>query len=273
MIGTAQASEKSKQRLIYDVYAGGFHAVRANVDIDMSKKGRYTLFMGAHTRGFLGSLAPWEGTFESHGWVVGDGEFKPELHKSVTTWRDESEIKEYNYTIDGGFKNIVITEHDKPPETPEIAAELTEGTTDALTAALYVFDAVSKGQECTGEKEVFDGKRRFQQTFKQKREVELTSTKYNVYEGPAVECIVEVKPVSGKWHEKPRGWMSIQEQGREKGTMPTVWLANMAEGEPAVPVKIRVKTDYGTLFMHLVEYYQGKDVLLAEKRADLSEDE
>ena len=72
--------------------------------------------------------------------------------------------------------------------------------------------------------------------------------------GPAVACTVEVKPIAGKWHEKPRGWMSIQEQGREKGTMPTVWFAQMAAGEPAVPVKIRVKTEYGALFMHLTSY-------------------
>lgn len=51
--------------------------------------------------------------------------------------------------------------------------------------------------------------------------------------------------------------MSIQEQSRENGSLPTVWMAKMTEDAPAVPVKIRVKTDYGTLFMHLVRYENG----------------
>jgi hypothetical protein len=48
--------------------------------------------------------------------------------------------------------------------------------------------------------------------------------------------------------------------------MPTIWLAQMAPGEPAVPVKIRVKTEYGTLFMHLTGYKgAGKSLQLAQQ--------
>lgn len=267
----AFAKGQKHQKLIYDVYAGGFHVVRSEVDIDFSKKNHYSIFMSAFTRGFLGSVAPWRGTFESHGWVVGPGDFRPELHKSVATWRDEDEIKEYYYDRNKGFQKLVLTDHENPTHEPEIERELTEGTTDALTAALHVFEAVGKGEACTGAMDVFDGKRRFSQSFKEVGSTQLQPTKFNVYGGPAVECIVEVTPVAGKWHDKPRGWMSIQEQGREKGTMPTVWLANLSEGNPAVPVKIRIKTDYGTLFMHLVEYRNDGHVVLAEKQADLEE--
>ncbi len=56
---------------------------------------------------------------------------------------------------------------------------------------------------------------------------DLKATKYNVYEGPAEKCTVEVAPAGGKWHEKPRGWLSIQEQGRQHGQLPTVWFARM----------------------------------------------
>jgi len=270
--GFSGYASAQQQKLTYDVYAGGFHAVRANVDMDLSQKGKYMLFLEAHTRGLLGSLAPWKGTFESHGWKTGPNEYAPELHKSVTTWRDEDQIKEYKYTKSGGFKELIVTDHGKEPAKREIEEELTKGTTDALTAALHVFDEVGRGNSCDSSMDVFDGKRRFAQSFKHVEDVELESSRYNVYEGPAEECIVEVTPNGGKWHDKPRGWMSIQEQGRAKGTLPTVWLASVVEGAPAVPVKIRVKTDYGTLFMHLVEYKNGDEILLAEERADLDED-
>lgn len=261
----ALAAEIPTQKMIYDVYAGGFHVVQADVTIDYSKKGRYEIFLGAQTYGFLGKVAPWSGTFESNGWVVGD-DLKPQLHRSSAIWRGEEEIKSYNYTKDGGFQNLVIKEHDKPEETPDVDPALTKGTTDAFTAALLVFQNVAKGEACTGVSEVFDGKRRFEQIFAEQETEQLEATKYNIYTGPAVACTVEIKPVAGEWHKKPRGWMSIQEQGRARGMMPTIWLAQMKENAPAVPIKIRVKTAYGTLFMHLAHYESGEDIRIAEKR-------
>jgi len=251
---TAKAAEPSKQHFVYQVYAGGIHAVEADVTMDVTPGGRYSLVLNAKTRGLLGSLAPWHGTFETHGWADKDTARQPEQHKSTTTWRDEEEIKDYLYHRDGQFKSLTIDEHDKPPAIQDIDPDLTAGTIDILTAALKVFENYNQEGACEGESKVFDGKRSFVQKFAHKAEVPLQSSKYNIYEGIAAECTVEVIPLKGKWYKKPRGWMSIQEQGREKGTMPTLWLASLSEGAPAIPVKIRVKTDYGTLFMHLTEY-------------------
>ena len=251
--------------MIYEVYAGGIHAVQARLDIDMATQGRYSLTLGANTRGVLGSLAPWTGTFESHGWIREDGTLQPELHKSTAIWRGESEIKEYDYSREGVFKGLTVTEGDKvKTEMPDAA--LTQGTTDVLSATLEVLRKVANGEACAGTAEVFDGDRRFRQIFAPAEAVTLEPSKYNIFGGQAEECTVEVVPVAGEWHEKPRGWMSIQEQGRERGTMPTVWMANMAPGAPAVPIKIRVKTEYGTLFMHLAEYRNNGQVVVAEKR-------
>jgi Protein of unknown function (DUF3108) len=108
--------------------------------------------------------------------------------------------------------------------------------------------------KCAGKSAVFDGRRRFDLIFRHVQNVDLSKNNYNVYEGKAAECTVEVKPTGGDWHVKPRGWMSIQEQGRERGTMPTLWMAQISDKGAAVPVKIRVKTEHGTLFMHLVGY-------------------
>ena len=258
--GRALASDQI-QKMIYDVYAGGFHVVQADVTIDYSDPKHYDLFMGAKTHGFLGKVAPWQGTFESYGWVNG-GDLQPKLHRSSAIWRGEEEIKSYNYSKDGGFQSLVIKDNGKPEETEDIDPALTQGTTDALTAGLLVFEQVARGEECTGSSEVFDGKRRFEQTFT------LSASKYNIYSGAAQQCTLEIKPIAGKWHDKPRGWLSIQEQGRDRGMMPTVWLANVKDGGPAIPVKIRVKTAYGTLFMHLAQYESGGNMVVAEKRGD-----
>ena len=150
-------------------------------------------------------------------------------------------------------------------ETKSLDDKLWQGTTDVLTASLQAMKAVADRGVCEGSDEVFDGKRRFKMVFRHKADDILTPTDYNVYEGPAARCEVEVLPVSGAWHKKPRGWASIQEQGRNKGSLPTVWLAKIDDEGPAVPVKMRVKTNYGTLFMHLVEYQNGDKAIKAAK--------
>jgi len=248
------AAEASKQSMVYEVYAGGVHAVQSTLDIETTSDDRYNVSMGAKTRGFLGKLAPWSGTFESKGWRVNDDMLRPELHRSIATWRGEAETKDYKYAKDGTFKSLIIDEHDKPAETRKTDAKLTNGTTDAFTATLMMLEAYNKTGKCEGTSLVFDGKRSFDLKFVHKKTEELTASRYNIYEGTAAKCTAEVIPREGKWYEKPRGWLSIQEQGRDKGTMPTLWIAQIEEGAPAIPVKVLVKTDYGALFMHLVEH-------------------
>lgn len=259
------AQAETVQKMVYEVYAGGIHALQAELTIDLQKKDRYSTVLAARTRGLLGRLAPWHGSFESHGWDEGKGIFRPELHKSTTTWRGEEEMKEYNYGRDGVFKSLVITESGKPPKIEPNDPELTNNTTDVLAATLEVLHAVAAGQPCNGKSDVFDGKRRFEKKFNTQGTESMESSRYNVYAGKAERCIVEVTPKGGKWHDKPRGWLSVQEQGRSKGTMPTVWIAKVEENAPAIPVKLLVRTDYGALYMHLTEY-QGVEKNLATER-------
>lgn len=246
-----------KQDMHFDVYAGGVHAVKADMVLDYSDKGRYRMFFEAQTRGLLGSIVPWTGTFESVGWAEKNGNRIVERHESIAVWQKEREVKTYNYKRNEGFQNLTVTFSGKKPKVEENDPVLTKGTTDALTAMMLVMEKVSRGGKCEGQSEVYDGSRRYALIFKHKQYVKLEASRYNVYSGPAIECTAEVKPIAGKWHKKPRGWMSIQEQGRERGTMPTVWFAQMRDYAVVVPVRVRVKTEYGTLFMHMTEYRSG----------------
>lgn len=249
------------QSMTYELYAGGINAVQAELDVAYEEKDHYRMELSAVTKGFLGNLVPWRGSFETHGWRLKDGEDRPEQHKSIAIWKEEEDIKEYNYGRDGSFKGLSVIEAGEDRTPKSLDDELVQGTTDAMTAALKVMQTVAEGNPCEGSDEVFDGSRRFKLVFRHEADDMLTPTSYNVYEGRAARCIVEVVPITGAWHEKPRGWLSIQEQGRDKGSLPTVWLAKIDEDGPAVPVKMRVKTDYGTLFMHLVEYKNGKKII------------
>lgn len=257
---SADINSYDYQKMDFSVYAGGFNAVKANMVLDYLNEGRYSMIFNAETKGVLGSLAPWKGKFLSKGWVD-NGKLYPEIHESISFWRDEKEVKSYNYTKNGGFENIVTLYKHKKPRTYIPNNDLTKGTIDALSATMMVMEHVADGGNCEGETEVFDGKRRYKLVFTHKEFVTLKKSRYNAYEGYAAKCTVEVKPVSGAWHKKPRGWLSIQEQGRKRGMMPTVWFAQVTKNAVAVPVKVRVKTAYGTMFMHMTRYESGNTIL------------
>lgn len=252
------------QKASYDVYASGFHAVEGDMQVDTRQRGKYKIDFSAKTRGLLGKLAPWHGIFESKGWRIKKKKetlFRPQEHRSTAVWRGEEEEKIYRYNKNGTFKEYRIKDDENDGAPHPVEKKLTDHSTDILSAALSVMAAVSKGETCTGASEIFDGRRRYKLVFKEKDRVDLKRSRYNVYEGPAIRCTAEVKPAGGAWHKKPRGWLSIQEQGRKRGTMPTIWMAVLKEGEPALPVKVRVKTEYGALFMHMTGYDSGTQKL------------
>lgn len=257
------------QTMYYDVYAGGIHAVKAKLDVNYGNSDKYDLSLGAQTIGFLEKLVPWRGTFETKGWKLGGEQGdRPELHRSTAIWQGEEELKEYTYGKDGSFKSLKVIEAGQDKSPTDLAADLVNQSTDVLTGTLEVMKHVQNTGKCEGVSEVFDGKRRFEMTFKHEMDEVLVPTDYNVYSGETARCVVEVKPLTGEWHSKPRGWMSIQEQGRQQGSLPTVWFAKVSDEMPAVPVKIRVKTEYGTLFMHLTEYTNGHKVIKAAAREE-----
>lgn len=261
---TAIAQDKISdvQQIKYSVYAGGLHALDVNLITDLSDAENYNTVMTAKTFGLLGKLAPWEGEFFTKGWKADS--FRPEQHTSTTVFRGESETKTYSYNKDGSFNQYSETENGNE-KIKDRDPSLTENTVDILTATLNTMRGIAAGQDCQSGQEIFDGKRRFKLIFNQKRETTFEKSRHNVYAGKAIECTVLVEPIAGKWHERPRGWASIQEQGRAKGSLPTVWFATMEEGQPAIPVKVRVKTDYGTLFMHLTQYKGATTSLKLDK--------
>lgn len=252
------------QKMNYEVYAGGINAVDAEFDVITLPKNRYKMELSAATKGFLKFLAPWKGTFETEGWRHNEGVDQPQLHRSVATWRNDDEIKEYSYDSKGHFLGYSLKDQKNDGKKKDVDPALTEGTIDVLTAALAIMKQVAAGQPCAGSSEIFDGDRRFEMTFRSQGEEELKASRYNVYEGPAQRCDVEVKPKGGLWHEKPRGWLSIQEQGRQHGMLPTVWFARIDNKGPAVPVKIMIKSDYGAMLMHLAGYSNGGDTKAAD---------
>jgi hypothetical protein len=232
----------------YHVYAGGVRVIEAPLTLRL-EGGRYQLDLSAATQGFLGRLVPWRGTFSSQGVRRGDA-LSVRTHRSTSTWRGEEDWAKYEYNAAGHLRSLVLHK-DGREEKPPIDPKLTHGTADILTATMRMLLAMPKTGLCQGQSDVFDSRRRFGLIYTPLGADELKKSRYTFYQGPTVTCTVEVVPKGGAWHKKPRGWLSIQEQGRKAGSLPTLWVAKVDPSLPPLPVKIRIKTDYGTLFMHL----------------------
>ncbi len=239
----------------YQVYAGGLHAVEAKLTFSTNpQQNAYDINLDAYTRGWLNSLVPWQGSFQTIGHADQDT-FIPKTHQSKSIWKGEAESKTFAYEK-RNLVRLTLEEEGVKTDITKLDQSLTEETTDILSATFNVMNHTLESGKCSGESDVFDGKRRFTLFFRDKGEDVLTPSKYNIASGPARICIVEIEPKGGQWHKKPRGWLSIQEQGRQKGTLPSVWMGQVPGFNYAVPVKIKVKTNYGTLLMHLTNVNQ-----------------
>ena len=243
----------------YDVYAGGIHAMQAKLTLAQTAK-KYDILLKVETYGLLKKLADWRGSFGSKGNRLSPSNHKPHNHFSEAIWKGEREQKTYVYNQAGNLVSYKVIEAGKDETPKDIDPALFKNTTDILSATLDVMDDLRVNEKCNKTRTIFDGDRNFDVIFKSIGTEDLKQTKYNIYAGKTILCTIEVKPNAGKWHEKPRGWISIQEQGRKAGTMPTIWFAPLASDPkaPYIPVKLRVKTDYGTLFMHLTSFKDNK---------------
>jgi Protein of unknown function (DUF3108) len=240
----------SNSTLTYDVYAGGIHAMNAKLIIKQSPS-RYDITLTAETQGMLKSLADWSGKFLSNGKISKNNTF-PLTHQSASTWKKVTESKTFKYDGKGHFVSYKVAEGNQDKTPKDVDLSLAKDTTDILSSTFHLMASLPTSKICVGKELIFDGDRNYRLVFADTQTETLKKSDYNAYSGESISCTVEVVPEKGKWRKKPRGWLSIQEQGRQKGSLPTVWFAQIkAAPNIYVPVRIRIKTDYGVLFMHL----------------------
>jgi len=163
------AAQNETQMMTYDVYAGGIHALDASLTITTNAK-NYDTELNSATHGFLHTLAPWSGMFSAKGNVGENGTPYPLEHVSSSTWKKETEEKQYTYDGKGHFLSYKVTEtedgnvKDKTPD--KVDPDLTKDTTDILSATLNLLMMLPEKPECSGESLIFDGDRNFKLAFK-----------------------------------------------------------------------------------------------------------
>lgn len=233
-------------RVTYGLFAGGFNVVEVDGVYTLDNN-TYSLSMDLETSGMLGKVAPWSGVIESNGLFKG-AQSTPLKHSFASTWRDETETTLLNFNDNGILTSMKTIEgdgsiDDKMPD----AAILKNNPVDMLSALFRAMNNPS----CESSQTTLDSKRSFNMVFKSKGTEILEKNNYSNFSGQAEICEIEIVPIAGKWRDKPRGWMSIQGQAKENGQLPRIWFGKIRDDMPPIPVRFLIKTNYGTMIMHL----------------------
>ena len=241
---SAQASEPLK--VTYGIYASGFNVVDVMGTYTLNED-TYNLQMDLETVGLLGNLAPWSGIIHTNGLNKQDQSI-PLKHSFAATWRGKVATTKLDYNNDGELTSYILEKDDGTVEDKMPVEEVLIGQPVDMLTALF---RTMHGETCESIQPSLDGKRRFDMVFRSVGTDVREKSRYSSFEGETEMCEVEIVPVSGKWREKPRGWMSIQEQAKGNGQLPRLWFGKVRDDMPSIPVRFQIKTDYGTMIMHL----------------------
>lgn len=235
----------------YGIYGGGFQALAIQIDYDFDKT-HYSADMRAKPYGVLGRLLPWAGDYATKG-VVKKGVLIPQQHDRISAWRDDKSHLVMTYK-DGALDQLKEINDEKGKNTSQIITvpkDMSEDTVDLVTAVTDMLVQSTDKNDCSYAKEIYDGRRRFRMTFKDEGTQKLTKSAVNIFTGTAHLCRMELIPLKG-FKGKPRGYYRIQEDARTNGgELPVVWLGRAWDGGPMIPVRMMVKSEYGTVLMHL----------------------
>ena len=159
---TVPAHAAEPLKVTYGLYASGFNVVEVEGTYTI-KDDKYDLSMDLKTAGLLGKMAPWSGLLKTSG-VYKKAVSTPIKHSFASTWRNETETKEFAFDADGTLTAATKESNGKLENKMPNKDVYENGAIDTLTA---MFRAMNQ-KSCAGKYDVMDGKRRFDMTFKSK---------------------------------------------------------------------------------------------------------
>lgn len=245
-----EVAEPKKLALQYDVYAGGFHALDASMELDLDRKA-YDIGVDAKTQGFIGKLFPWQASYSTSGRAV-KGVLVPTSSTARSSWRGKEDVTEMGYDPKGRLIKTTTQAGAKTTVNRDIDKSMATDAVDILTSALLMMQHAKNTQKCEGSFPVFDGKRRFNITLKDNGTEVIKKSKYSAFAGEALRCTLKMEPVAGfRDKDMKRGWMAVQAHTEERKKDPTIWFARLEEKGPVVPVRMEIASQYGTVVAHL----------------------
>jgi hypothetical protein len=230
--------------LTYDVYKGGFRALRLGFFIDIAGEDmpplRYDTEVKIETTGFIGALFDWRFDATSKGsWR--EAETVPERYQTANFWRGNQRKVDINYE-DG----IVSKVSSEPPYSEEdmkkVSPSMILGAVDPISAVTAVVLNSAFYGKCQPKTAIYDGRRLYDANMSSLEPRELKPSNFAPFAGLAEGCKLTFKRIAGFKPDKKR----LQDLEVE------VWLAKVGLVPERVPVRLELATPWGKAFAHLV---------------------
>jgi hypothetical protein len=179
---------------------------------------------------------------------------KPELFDSETDRGGVAQHLRVDYRPDG-TPNGSATPPPKEPVTPVSYSQLA-GTVDNLTAYLLLERQVGRGGSCDLTVPVFDGRHRYDLQFSDAGRHILSPIEGQKFNGQTQACHMTRNKIAGFYVD----------QNHEEGTSSgTIWYAHLMPGDLAVPVRMSMETEIGTVALFLSKLHgRGVDLRLMD---------
>jgi hypothetical protein len=252
-----QAEEPASARLSYALYVGGLNALNFDTRIQLADR-RYDIRLQARTAGLTGRLFPFilEGRADG---VRAEGRLRPANFATANLWGENGKRwVRMAYPEDAPAQDRVpevTAEPDPAKDDRKVVPDGARAGTRDPISAVYGLILAEDGL-CEGRREVFDGRRRYDVTAKRVGEGEIRESSYAIYAGPAIRCEVRLEKVTGFWEK-------YDAKRRYPDTV-EVWLAEVADDLPPLPVRIEATTLVGALRVHLTGITRGAGARLPD---------
>jgi hypothetical protein len=244
------AGAPGRVSLSYHLWEGGLHAFSFETLLDR-RDSTYSVKLSAHTEGLVKLLYPYKLKARTDGIADEDG-LRPKRYRSTSKKRGKKRRQDITYLSDGSLEVRVEPEkHAK--RLREIPEWLRSGTLDPATAVFSIIEAFTRAGRCEGSIPVYDGRRRYDLVVTEVGARTLKPNSYGIYSGRATICQVEVEPLAGFKKKKRRSDRAVPSTIK-------VWMAPVAQGDLAVPVRLEGKTKMGRMVLHLVDAEQQHQV-------------
>jgi Protein of unknown function (DUF3108) len=244
---SAEATEKITE-LRHSVYVGGLFLGSINTEI-AEENHNYRIESIANTSKTFDWAFKWIAKGKTVG-LIDSEKVSPFLHRHESVWNKNVRSATMNYDQSGVVTVETTGKLSSDPNkyTPIDPASLTNSI-DPMSAILLVSNRLESGQGCNADVPVFDGRRRYDVKLTEKDSKLFKPSRYSVFAGEAIGCKIDIVKKGG-FKKGPDNYDRMNQEI-------VVWAAAPVAGARIVPVRMQVKTDFGSAELHLEQYHEG----------------
>jgi hypothetical protein len=239
----ARAQTAPELHLAYDTYAAGLNVLKLTAALKLTASA-YQVDLDYRTAGIFGALfssemhdtatGTWAGYVAEPLRFYSHGQFRGDPRRTLIDYLD-------------GQPRLRILEPPPAEQREPVPPGMERNAVDALSAMAQLIRAFGATGHCAGHASLFDGHRLSEITVRDDGDETLTRTSGTMFGGPTHRCAFEGRQTAGFVRDADRAELNRPHRG-------VAWLARLAPGEPAVPVRLTFETRYfGDATMYLVD--------------------